>query len=117
MALDLEEFIKMSVIAMPQIHAHICKKCLSDGVEQIWIHEDLKRGDIQAHTCPRCGTVEWQKFMVPVGQLPGRPQQQQLSAFEVFNAILVSMFWISAILLLLFIAWQMFKTNKVAVPK
>lgn len=56
---------------MPQqVHAHICEKCFADGVETIWIHGDIHFGDVQKHQCPKCGSVQWKKFLVPVGQLP-----------------------------------------------
>jgi hypothetical protein len=60
----------MSVSAPAGVHAHRCEACAKIGKDVIWIHPDTGVGDVMAHKCPECGTVEWKKFMVQVGALP-----------------------------------------------
>ena len=57
------------------MHAHKCMKCASNGVNTVWIHGDECKGVIQAHTCPKCGSVEWKKWMVEIGKLPHQMPQ------------------------------------------
>lgn len=52
------------------LHAHICTECLKNGVRTVWIHGDCKAGQLDAHICPKCGSTEWKKALVPVTQLP-----------------------------------------------
>lgn len=46
------------------LHAHRCKKCLDSKVQTIWVHDESAQGIAASHTCPKCGTINWEKFMV-----------------------------------------------------
>jgi hypothetical protein len=71
-----------------QIHAHRCENCVKNGEETIWMHGDEKGGDVAAHKCPRCGTVEWKKFLVRPVKLPGQQVVQQATSAINLEAIL-----------------------------
>jgi len=58
------------------MHTHRCEQCAKDGKEVIWIHPNADAGQISAHTCPECGTVNWKQCKVENGKLP-QPQQRQ----------------------------------------
>jgi sensor domain CHASE-containing protein len=53
-----------------QMHAHRCKNCLKQGRNVVWIHGDCQQGNPETHKCPQCGEMVWQKWLVPVAQLP-----------------------------------------------
>lgn len=52
------------------MHSHRCKYCALQGVSTVWHHDDSKRGDLSAHTCPRCGKQEWEQYQHVSGGLP-----------------------------------------------
>jgi hypothetical protein len=62
-------FINAAILGV-FMHAHRCKNCAKQGINTIWIHGDCQQGNPGAHTCPKCGEKEWEKWLVPVGQLP-----------------------------------------------
>lgn len=44
-----------------QTHEHKCSSCGT-----IWEHGNCSSlGDVNAHTCPQCGQVEWDKHNTP----------------------------------------------------
>lgn len=53
------------------MHAHKCKAC-----NFIWFHNDANAGNVQSHTCPNCGKVEWEQYQHRSGELPSPPQPQ-----------------------------------------
>lgn len=57
------------------MHTHRCEECAKNGKEVIWIHPNADAGQISAHTCPECGTVNWKQCKVENGKLP-QPQQR-----------------------------------------
>lgn len=59
------------------MHAHRCQKCAADGKETIWIHPDICRGKVAAHTCPECGTIQWKQCKVESGKLPQQARHEQ----------------------------------------
>jgi RNA polymerase subunit RPABC4/transcription elongation factor Spt4 len=59
------------------MHAHKCTVCESRGITTIWIHGDNNVDQKSAHKCPKCGSENWAKYMVEVGQIPKIQQQQQ----------------------------------------
>lgn len=56
-----------------KMHAHRCEECAKNGKEVVWIHPDSDRGQIAAHKCPECGTVNWKQSNFDNGKLP-QPQ-------------------------------------------
>jgi hypothetical protein len=59
------------------MHAHRCMACAAKGVSTVWVHGDDQRGVVAAHKCPTCGEVQWKKWMVEIGQLPGHATPQK----------------------------------------
>lgn len=60
----------MYVQTAVKMHAHKCEACAKNGEEVIWIHPDTCRGQVHAHTCPKCGKVEWKQCRVESAKLP-----------------------------------------------
>jgi hypothetical protein len=60
------------------MHAHRCKHCAGQGLSTVWIHGDEMANNVEAHTCPKCGHTEWEKWLVPAGQLPKMQHAAQL---------------------------------------
>jgi hypothetical protein len=67
------------------MHAHRCEKCNSSGIQTIWIHGDECSGKIAAHKCPKCGEIQWKKWLVPVGSLPAQKQETTNLSFDIEN--------------------------------
>lgn len=72
------------------MHAHRCENCHKNGVQTIWVHSDACKGNVQAHTCPKCGKVEWRQYQVPIahrgGAAPSNGEHAQLvSGADVFE--------------------------------
>jgi hypothetical protein len=87
------------------MHAHRCEKCNSSGIQTIWIHGDECAGQIAAHKCPKCGEIQWKKWLVPVGSLPAQKKDNDISLmfhfqdiFQILAIILVALACISYIL-------------------
>jgi hypothetical protein len=78
---------------MPEeiLHAHKCVACEKAGKETVWLHDNEKAGDVAAHKCPVCGSIEWRKHSVETKKTEGQarewaqvPAQQQISSIEMF---------------------------------
>jgi hypothetical protein len=78
---------EMHINTTLQMHAHRCQKCAAAGKDVIWIHPDICRGKVAAHTCPECGTVEWKQCVVETGKLP-RVAQEQVQNVQRGNEVL-----------------------------
>jgi hypothetical protein len=52
------------------VHAHRCEACAVNGKLVYWVHPETCKGNVQAHTCPECGTVNWKQWLVEPGKLP-----------------------------------------------
>src|SRR5262249_22001052 len=88
------------------LHAHQCKACAGNGITSIWIHAEKCRGVEQAHKCPQCGALEWEKRPLPLGKLPqhhGAPNNNQKTALATAASIL---YWTLAIVALSVIAYE-----------
>jgi len=70
------------------MHAHRCMACSKNGIDTVWIHGDNRAGDVAAHKCPKCGEIQWKKWMVEIGQLP-RVQAQAKRNYEALLGYLV----------------------------
>lgn len=94
-----------SILAM---HAHVCANCLKSGKQVLWMHGNEK-GNVDAHTCPECGSNEkgnWIKTHVPTGQLPGSAAAAPkpfITAYELADTLILvtlagmAIYWILAI--------------------
>jgi hypothetical protein len=91
------------------MHAHRCKNCAAQGISTVWIHGEEFKGNTAAHKCPKCGQLEWEKWLVPVGSLPaqGHAQhgaitvvslEQLLTALMYCAYIIVGIFLVSVLL-------------------
>jgi hypothetical protein len=100
------------------MHAHRCKNCARQGISTVWIHGDEMAGSADAHTCPKCGQTEWEKWLVPAGQLP----RQQHAPHAGESLYVVSLVEIVKIAMYLFMAayftfvaaqlWELWQTRK-----
>jgi hypothetical protein len=66
----------VSTVAM---HAHRCEACARAGKEVVWIHPEADFGQVSAHKCPECGTVNWKQSKVDNAKLPA-PLPKNVSA-------------------------------------
>lgn len=105
----------------PNLHAHRCEACFRNGVTTVWVHDNSHGGDAEcvkvaaSHTCPRCGSKEWVKWLLPVGTLPEQKQQQPFVRFvslETVESILATTFWLTAILALVYLTYIVVKGKK-----
>jgi hypothetical protein len=73
------------------VHAHICTACHAKGKNVVWVHGDDKAGNVEAHKCPACGTINWKKFLVQPATLPqgATPQQIQTDYNRIMLAVLL----------------------------
>jgi hypothetical protein len=64
-------------------HTHKCEACAKSGKEVIWVHLDADRGQVAAHKCPECGTVNWKQCVLENAKLPQpQPRNNQGTNFE-----------------------------------
>lgn len=103
-----------------QVHGHRCKACFRNGVTVVWVHDNTNAGTddcvkvAASHTCPRCGSKEWEKWLLPVGKLPAEMPKQQFVRFvslEQVVMILNAAFWIGAILALVAMVLIVYKNK------
>jgi len=74
-----------------KMHTHKCEACAKQGKEVIWVHPDADRGQVAAHRCPECGTVNWKQCVVENGKLPQpqAPNKQNAALETVLGYILL----------------------------
>ena len=44
---------------MCKYHFHVCSKA---NCNNCWMHCKHKKGNRKAHTCKKCGTIQWKKL-------------------------------------------------------
>src|SRR5271156_2058722 len=73
------------------MHAHRCKVCFKNGRSTLWAHGEEAKGSADAHRCPVCGNLEWEKYMIAVAKLPNSNgvQQKQLRTSETMASALL----------------------------
>jgi predicted RNA-binding Zn-ribbon protein involved in translation (DUF1610 family) len=74
-------------------HTHRCQAC-----GMIWGHSDLMVGDVEAHTCPKCGQAEWRIFQgAKLAAHGGAPPPQQ-AAPDAWAILTQPNFWLAVFL-------------------
>lgn len=58
------------LVSTLKMHAHRCEACAAKGKETVWLHPDMDRGQVAAHKCPECGTINWKQSAIDNGKLP-----------------------------------------------
>jgi hypothetical protein len=84
----------------------------------VWIHGDCKKGNLPAHTCPKCGNQEWEKWMVAVGNLPRHAPVAQgapLMVIPLYEAITVFAAVIILVVLMIELV-KLWKITKIPMP-
>ena len=106
------------------MHAHICSACLKERNDHvIWIHGDDGQGDILKHACPKCGGLIWQKWLVPVAQIPNPnrvPQQAGKQNVEVKIMMLsdvILVFLFGALFIGAYFTWMRYAPQIIAWTK
>lgn len=98
------------------MHAHRCQSCARQGVNTVWIHGEDAFNCQKAHTCPKCGAVEWEKWLVPLGKLPKAVQGHggAVQVIQLHEMIFVMALFVCLIILGFEIA-KLWKKSKAAV--
>lgn len=52
------------------MHAHRCEECAKLGKDVVWVHPEQDFGQVSAHKCPECGTVNWKQSKIDNGKIP-----------------------------------------------
>jgi predicted nucleic-acid-binding Zn-ribbon protein len=88
------------------MHAHKCTVCESRGILTVWIHGDNNADQKSAHKCPKCGSENWAKYMVEVGQLPKIQQQGQsiVQVLTVQDALTMAFTYAIMVMLIVIVA-------------
>jgi formate dehydrogenase maturation protein FdhE len=86
------------------VHAHRCENCAKNGTETVWMHGDEKAADIAAHSCPKCGTVEWKKYLVRPARFP-QAVQQKASAINLDKLLEYVAILVAVILVIKIVQW------------
>lgn len=58
------------LVSTVPMHAHRCEACAKSGKEVVWIHPEADFGQVSAHKCPECGTVNWKQSKIDNAKLP-----------------------------------------------
>ena len=81
--------------SLVEMHAHVCEACAKNGKNVMWMHA-AEKGNIDAHKCPECGTVQWKQSHVPVASLPGQRARQAVAAnmlpYRLFDFFMLTAF-------------------------
>lgn len=103
----------------PGIHAHRCATCAKSGITTLWIHGDENAGKDKPHECPRCGSHEWQRWLVPVGELPKMKQAgtqahfiQVVSLQQLFDTLYMGLLFVFALCLVMYTAYILWTRYK-----
>lgn len=64
------------------MHAHRCEACAKIGKEVVWIHPEADFGQIAAHKCPECGTINWKQSKIDNAKLPQPLPKNQGVSFD-----------------------------------
>lgn len=59
-----------ALVSTVPMHAHRCEACAKNGKEVVWIHPEADFGQVSAHRCPECGTVNWKQSKLDNAKLP-----------------------------------------------
>jgi hypothetical protein len=75
-----------ALVSTIPMHAHRCEACAKAGKEVVWIHPEQDFGQVAAHKCPECGTVNWKVSKIDNAKLPP-PLPKNQSSID-FNTVL-----------------------------
>jgi phage FluMu protein Com len=85
------------LVSTVPMHAHRCEACAKAGKEVVWIHPEADFGQVSAHKCPQCGTVNWKQSKIDNAKLPPPlPKNQGVPVETIIGYVLL---FISIVLL------------------